>query len=123
MRQSRNSFASAKVLGERHAQELIAAREILDVAITLVLQHQSLKSLPRQELHQLSEHELARSHARSREWKSPQIRALRYSNRGHLRNVTSQRSINNLHTASLSFTGHYWALTPIFNRGLSLNYQ
>jgi hypothetical protein len=33
---------------------------------------------------------------------------LRGSNRGHSGTATSQLLINNLHSASLSFTGHYW---------------
>jgi glycosyltransferase involved in cell wall biosynthesis len=41
-------------LRKSHRQELTPAGEVLDVAIAVVLQYQSLKSLPRQELHQLN---------------------------------------------------------------------
>jgi len=49
-------------LRERHAKKLAAAREMFDVAIAGVLDHQALESLPRQKLHQLSKHEFAGAH-------------------------------------------------------------
>src|SRR4029077_16094260 len=89
-------------------QELVAAREVLDVTVALVLEHKPLESLPRQELHQLSEHEFAGAHGGSPRSRNLEIRPWRSSNRGHSVNATSQSPINDLQFASASFTGHYW---------------
>src|SRR5436190_24184505 len=101
--------AQALAVGELrqgHRQELVAAREVLDVTIAVVLEHEPLKSLPRQKLHQLSEHKFACAHRPSPRYQNPEIRPLRSSNRGHSKNATSQSPINDLQFVSPSFTGH-----------------
>src|SRR6185437_9962852 len=103
--------AQALAVGELrqgHRQELVAAREVLDVTIAVVLEHKPLESLPRQELHQLSEHEFAGAHGRSPRSRNLEIRPWSSSNRGHSGNATSQSPINDLQFMSVSFTGHYW---------------
>src|SRR3954470_2452522 len=108
---SKTSFNVAQALPiselrERHTEKLAAARKMLDVAIAVVLEHQPLESLPRQELHQLGKDEFAGAHVRSRgSWK-PQIRSSRCSNRGHLRNTTSGLSLKHLRSVSGVLTGH-----------------
>jgi hypothetical protein len=86
------NIAQALAIGELregHRQKLVAAREVLDVAIATVLQHQPLESLPRQELHELSEHEFAGAHRPSPSHQNPEIGPWISSNRGHPRNTTS----------------------------------
>src|SRR5687768_1941261 len=120
--QARFDNAQALTVGElreRHAQELAAAREMLDVSIAPVLHHQALEALPRQQLHELREHELPHAHDRPRGSPNPQIRPSRSSNRGHHQPVASRIRINDLRRGVATLTGHYWdgALTRTRIRG------
>src|SRR3970282_738084 len=90
-------------LRQGHTQELVAAREVLDVTIATVLAHQAFKALPRQQFHQLSEHEFARTHRRSPRSRNLEIGAWANSDRGHSPNDTSQSPINDLQFVSVSF--------------------
>jgi hypothetical protein len=76
--------------------------------IAVLLDHRALKTLPRQELHELRKNEFASVHMSLRAGQKRQLRALRRSNRGHHSNTCSKLAINALSNNQNVFTGHYW---------------
>src|SRR6266568_926668 len=61
-------------LGERHAQELIQARERLHLPLARIAGHDSSKRVQRQMLHDLRKHQLSRVHYLLPRWTSSQGR-------------------------------------------------